>query len=852
MAEPDGLYLPNRRRSIDISKDENFSSGIYAVHLKTTGQNNIGDQNREFNGDAIVLPTRKILDKVPSKHHVRSGRRNHAELLDSTETDTTDDSTLFYVNCKSRCLEDDDVVSGIYETEDHVSLEARSGPISHGKDQRVYMKNDHKHQFQSTSLQLSSEFYDDDVEFKAQILNFEETDDFDEGSVSPTCISRLSMFDNVASQRVFLPVVEAVPLAIYAAPDNFAENNTTISQNISATNRNNNNIQAQEISKDNNSAWPRFSVTESLNRVESLNVTQNQILNLRKQGFPLGLSFQVVQSKEQYPIHFWVVDNSGSMRTSDGREIRKVNIQPRNVFSFRAKDLTNTYVASCTRWTELHGAVADHAELAELLQMPTVFRLLNDPGPTVGTAELTVACRKNFDSSSVHGEAKKAVTQLDRVKPQGATPLTSHLLEFRQRVLKIQSDLQQSGRSAVLVIATDGLPTDETGSCTDDSKKRFLKVLRSLHRMPVWIVIRLCTNDDDVVSYYNNIDKELEIQLEVIDDYFGEAKEIYQCNSWLNYALPLHRSREMGFHNRLFDILDERLLNKDELLEFLELLFGRDRLINLPNIHTQWKEFIAMLTRVVRDEGKQWCPTTRKMEYWVDLKCLDRIYGSKRFLWPKVRDGQNTTNGVKNVMKSLSASFRYKPNSSLDNQPIDERSDVLAIRARNMRIMDSPSSKKFDRSSRSLQQKSQRLQTGSFKTVNASTSDLKVTELRKSTPRDPPELKPRLEKEPQTDKKFSQGANGKYEDILLNIDQVEKQSIAVKEDAKESNLAMSSVINTELANKVHETCELREIAKENACVVIAAPPAQAANKDENGFTPSQWLDKDTGNSFIEV
>ena len=36
---------------------------------------------------------------------------------------------------------------------------------------------------------------------------------------------------------------------------------------------------------------------------------------------------------------------------------------------------------------------------------------------------------------------------------------------------------------------------------------------------------------------------------------------------------PLHRIREMGFNHKLFDLLDERALTKDELLSFFALIF---------------------------------------------------------------------------------------------------------------------------------------------------------------------------------------------------------------------------------------------------------------------------------------
>lgn len=68
-------------------------------------------------------------------------------------------------------------------------------------------------------------------------------------------------------------------------------------------------------------------------------------------------------------------------------------------------------------------------------------------------------------------------------------------------------------------------------------------------------MIRLCTNEKKVTEFYNQIDEVLEFNLEVLDDYLDEAKEVHKHNKWLNYALPMHRCRELGYHDRLFDLL---------------------------------------------------------------------------------------------------------------------------------------------------------------------------------------------------------------------------------------------------------------------------------------------------------
>jgi hypothetical protein len=52
--------------------------------------------------------------------------------------------------------------------------------------------------------------------------------------------------------------------------------------------------------------------------------------------------------------------------------------------------------------------------------------------------------------------------------------------------------------------------------------------MRPLQQLPVWVVIRLCTNEDRMVEYWNNIDSAIELNMDVIDDPQGEAAEIYK------------------------------------------------------------------------------------------------------------------------------------------------------------------------------------------------------------------------------------------------------------------------------------------------------------------------------------
>jgi len=189
--------------------------------------------------------------------------------------------------------------------------------------------------------------------------------------------------------------------------------------------------------------------------------------------------------------------------------------------------------------------------------------------------------------------------------------------------MELEPTLRQNGTKVAIILATDGLPT----SSSHNSEQEFVEALKSLEGLPIWVVIRLCTDDDNVVGFYNDLDAQLEFSLEVLDDFEMEAKEIYEYNKFLNYTLPLHRCREMGYHHRIFDYLDERKLSKDELRDLFSLLFGQEQMAGVPDPHLNWKGFLKAIKRIVDKEEWHWNPINKKVQPWVNVKKLDKAYG---------------------------------------------------------------------------------------------------------------------------------------------------------------------------------------------------------------------------------
>ena len=123
-------------------------------------------------------------------------------------------------------------------------------------------------------------------------------------------------------------------------------------------------------------------------------------------------------------------------------------------------------------------------------------------------------------------------------------------------------DRQAPNQKACLVIATDG----------ESSDGDIATAMKPLERLPVWVVVRLCTDEDRIVNYWNNIDNQLELDMDVLDDLCGEAEEVYENNKWLTYGEPMHRLREFGIPTKEIDLLDESRLNADQVRQICSFL----------------------------------------------------------------------------------------------------------------------------------------------------------------------------------------------------------------------------------------------------------------------------------------
>jgi hypothetical protein len=187
-----------------------------------------------------------------------------------------------------------------------------------------------------------------------------------------------------------------------------------------------------------------------------------------------------------------ICDDSGSMNTNDGHRLMGTG--------------PSTRLVECSRWTELTDSLSFHAKVSHSACARTEFRLLNGCHPVLLGDGVTPQATQSLD----------IFLSLMDTSPEGGTPLCAHVTAVVAAIQPIAPHLRATNQRAVLVIFTDGESTD--GNLAD--------AMRPLAHLPVLVVVRLCTDDQRTVEYWNNIDAQLELSIDVLDDLVGESQEV--------------------------------------------------------------------------------------------------------------------------------------------------------------------------------------------------------------------------------------------------------------------------------------------------------------------------------------
>lgn len=261
---------------------------------------------------------------------------------------------------------------------------------------------------------------------------------------------------------------------------------------------------------------------------------------------------------------------------------------------------------SCSRWSELTESLRFHAGLAEAASAPTEFRLLNGAPPVViGVGDGGLGYRK--------------VLSMLEVSPGGGTPLCKHITEVIQQISALEPQLRANGQRAVIILCTDG----------ESSDGDVVRAMVPLQNLPVWVVVRLCTDDERVCHYWNNIDKQLEVEMDVLDDFQSEAVEVNKVNPWVTYCEPVHRIREFGIRMKEMDLLDETKLSTDQMRAMVATLTIGGPPSEVPHPEVDWSRFLTFTNTVTQNQPTVYCPIECKQKRYLKTKVLAREYHAK-------------------------------------------------------------------------------------------------------------------------------------------------------------------------------------------------------------------------------
>eukprot|EP00804_Cyclotella_cryptica_P004162 CCRYP_014540-RB/>CCRYP_014540-RB protein AED:0.00 eAED:0.00 QI:623/1/1/1/0/0/2/709/952 len=288
------------------------------------------------------------------------------------------------------------------------------------------------------------------------------------------------------------------------------------------------NMRRRESTK---SSTSRNDSSSSLQRNMSEDILSEYLTKLK---LPHALLSAVKENYYSSSRRLWGIDNSSAMQIYDSRLIgddKKVS-----------------------RWEELCECVCFHAKMGARVGMETEFQLLNTSN--LHTNQRFCVGSKRKKSSDEIEVARKT---MEAISPTASdSPLVQYIQNF---VKTLPADevirLRQRGKFISLILATQGVPSLKDAKSESDAFHALGRVLNSVNKLPVKLVIRLCTGDDETVRHYNEVLTQTRNNCDVLNDYEGEAMEVYLYNPWLTYSVGLHRLREAGLAWGM-DMLDEK------------------------------------------------------------------------------------------------------------------------------------------------------------------------------------------------------------------------------------------------------------------------------------------------------
>ena len=141
------------------------------------------------------------------------------------------------------------------------------------------------------------------------------------------------------------------------------------------------------------------------------------------------------------------------------------------------------------------------------------------------------------------------------IEPTGSKPMCKHIRNITEQVKEMESNLLGNRTIALLTIITDGASTDG----------HIIEALKPLEGMPIQIMIRLYTEEEEVLEYWQDVSAHLDLDIIILRGHKAESHIIAEHNKWLTYGEPMHRLREFGVLIPAVNSLGSRQLSRREI-----------------------------------------------------------------------------------------------------------------------------------------------------------------------------------------------------------------------------------------------------------------------------------------------
>jgi hypothetical protein len=204
-----------------------------------------------------------------------------------------------------------------------------------------------------------------------------------------------------------------------------------------------------------------------------------------------------------------------------------------------------------SKWDELKQSIEIVLDIASAYEVECDVLFLNRPG-----------FRKVTNISQLNGKFESL--------PQGCTPLTKC---FNLALENNTAELDE--RKLLVIIFTDGCPTVDNVLQQKDAIGEFKQALQNRNPMDrIFVTIVACTDDEYSLRYLNNWDNTIR-NLDVVDDYESERKEIYaagKVNTASTYGDYIAKIL-LGSFVKEIDELDEEKEFWNDIPESIKILF---------------------------------------------------------------------------------------------------------------------------------------------------------------------------------------------------------------------------------------------------------------------------------------